>query len=181
MLVNKKKHPIPAVVVIAFFLCWTPFHAQRLGYVYFKDAGFFRTINEWLMYASGVLYYVSSTINPILYNLMSVRYRQAFKKTLCGAKSTLHLEIVTQHHHNHHGHLNGGSNGHLRSVVRGRTNTWDNDQGRWGTYLIQLMRSLVKKITAKQRFKFRNGVSQNKLKMLLKQFENAQDCTRAVL
>ena len=23
-------------VVVAFFLCWAPFHAQRLGYVYFK-------------------------------------------------------------------------------------------------------------------------------------------------
>ena len=28
------------------------------------------------MYVSGILYYVSSTINPILYNLMSLKYRQ---------------------------------------------------------------------------------------------------------
>jgi hypothetical protein len=32
---------------------------------------------------TGILYYVSSTINPILYNLMSLRYRQAFRDTLC--------------------------------------------------------------------------------------------------
>jgi hypothetical protein len=25
-------------VVVAFFLCWAPFHAQRLGYVYFKHS-----------------------------------------------------------------------------------------------------------------------------------------------
>ena len=25
-----------AAVVFAFFLCWAPFHAQRLGYVYFR-------------------------------------------------------------------------------------------------------------------------------------------------
>lgn len=32
---------------------------------------------------SGVLYFVSSTVNPILYNLMSKKYREAFKETLC--------------------------------------------------------------------------------------------------
>ena len=74
----------PAAVVIAFFLCWAPFHAQRLGYVYFKESHVFRTINEYLMYLSGICYYVSSTINPILYNVMSAKYRQAFRKTLCG-------------------------------------------------------------------------------------------------
>ena len=35
-----------------------------------------RTINEYWTYVSGILYYVSSTINPILYNLMSLKYRQ---------------------------------------------------------------------------------------------------------
>lgn len=70
-------------MVVAFFLCWAPFHAQRLGYVYFKESHIFRVINEYLMYLSGVTYYVSSTINPILYNLMSARYRDAFRRTLC--------------------------------------------------------------------------------------------------
>lgn len=32
---------------------------------------------------AGLLLYVSSTVNPILYNLMSKRYRQAFRETLC--------------------------------------------------------------------------------------------------
>ena len=73
-------------MVIASFLCWTPFHAQRLGYVYFKDAVFFRTLNEYLYYTSGFLYYLSATVNPILYNLMSLKYRHAFRQTLCGKK-----------------------------------------------------------------------------------------------
>ena len=75
---------LSAAVVIAFFLCWAPFHAQRLGYVYFKESNIFRTFNEYLMYISGICYYISSTINPILYNVMSAKYRQAFRKTLCG-------------------------------------------------------------------------------------------------
>ena len=36
---------------------------------------------------SGICYYISSTINPILYNVMSARYRQAFKNTLCGCSN----------------------------------------------------------------------------------------------
>ena len=75
---------LSAAVVITFFLCWAPFHTQRLGYVYFKESHIFRTINEYLMYISGICYYISSTINPILYNVMSAKYRQAFRKTLCG-------------------------------------------------------------------------------------------------
>ena len=35
-----------------------------------------------LYYISGILYYVSSTINPILYNIMSLKFRQAFKNTI---------------------------------------------------------------------------------------------------
>ena len=35
-----------------------------------------------LYYLSGILYYVSSTINPILYNIMSLKFRQAFKNTI---------------------------------------------------------------------------------------------------
>ena len=32
---------------------------------------------------AGILYFVSATVNPILYNLMSKKYREAFKVTLC--------------------------------------------------------------------------------------------------
>ena len=33
-----------------------------------------------------MLYFVSSTVNPILYNVMSKRYRGAFKDTICSCK-----------------------------------------------------------------------------------------------
>lgn len=36
-----------------------------------------------LLFFLGVLYFVSSTVNPILYNLMSRKYRKAFKYTMC--------------------------------------------------------------------------------------------------
>ncbi|XP_053682182.1 pyrokinin-1 receptor-like [Sabethes cyaneus] len=72
-------------VVIAFFLCWAPFHAQRLFAVYGNDQNHNEAIRkayEILTYISGILYFVSTCINPVLYNIMSHRFRQAFKECL---------------------------------------------------------------------------------------------------
>ncbi|XP_072945542.1 neuropeptides capa receptor-like [Epargyreus clarus] len=69
-------------VVIAFFVCWTPFHVQRLFFIYGHNLPQFHVINEHLFNVAGALYYVSATVNPILYNVMSARYRLAFHETL---------------------------------------------------------------------------------------------------
>nr|XP_032523158.1 neuropeptides capa receptor-like [Danaus plexippus plexippus] len=69
-------------VVIAFFVCWTPFHVQRLFFIYGYNHPDFHVINEHLFNVAGALYYVSATVNPILYNVMSARYRLAFRETL---------------------------------------------------------------------------------------------------
>ena len=42
----------------------------------------FRTVNQILFYASGCFYYLSSTLNPLLYNVMSIKYRQAFRAAM---------------------------------------------------------------------------------------------------
>lgn len=70
-------------VVIMFFVCWAPFHAQRLLYIYAQQSDYYPDLNEWLYILSGCLYYFSATGNPILYNVMSIKYRQAFKQTIC--------------------------------------------------------------------------------------------------
>ncbi|KAL5010739.1 hypothetical protein ScPMuIL_013044 [Solemya velum] len=71
-------------VVVAFFACWAPFHSQRLMTIYIKDwTEELLKIQTYLFYISGTLYFVSSTVNPILYNVMSRKYRRAFKRTLC--------------------------------------------------------------------------------------------------
>ncbi|XP_076761402.1 pyrokinin-1 receptor [Xylocopa sonorina] len=77
-------------VVIAFFICWAPFHVQRLIAIYGTDSEDHMSSNsKWIefiyllmTYISGVLYYVSTTINPILYNIMSNKFRVAFMETL---------------------------------------------------------------------------------------------------
>ncbi|XP_031633326.1 pyrokinin-1 receptor-like [Contarinia nasturtii] len=66
-------------VVLAFFICWAPFHAQRLVAFYYRDHPFIYAV---MTYISGVLYYLSTCINPLLYNIMSNKFREAFKETL---------------------------------------------------------------------------------------------------
>ncbi|CAF1686928.1 unnamed protein product, partial [Adineta ricciae] len=79
-------------VVIAFFICWAPFHTQRITAFVTRlldkanknitsDAA--TKFQEILFFASGILYYLSATVNPLLYNIMSRRYRNSFKRTLC--------------------------------------------------------------------------------------------------
>ncbi|XP_067144638.1 pyrokinin-1 receptor-like [Centruroides vittatus] len=69
-------------VVISFFICWSPFHAQRLLAIYVTNpTPLAVTTYTILTYISGVTYYLSSTINPILYQLLSLKFRQAFKDT----------------------------------------------------------------------------------------------------
>lgn len=76
---------VTVAVVIAFFICWAPFHVQRLVAVYGTTDDHFSPNNSWMetlytltTYVSGIFYYVSTTINPILYNIMSNKFRIAF-------------------------------------------------------------------------------------------------------
>jgi len=70
-------------VAVAFFICWAPFHAQRLMAVYGSTSGiesqWFNDVFSILDYTSGVLYFLSTCINPLLYNIMSHKFREAFK------------------------------------------------------------------------------------------------------
>ncbi|XP_024597645.1 neuromedin-U receptor 2 [Neophocaena asiaeorientalis asiaeorientalis] len=71
------------VLVLAFAICWAPFHIDRL---------FFSFVEEWteslaavfnlIHVVSGVLFYLSSAVNPIIYNLLSRRFRAAFRNVL---------------------------------------------------------------------------------------------------
>ncbi|XP_053669125.1 phe13-bombesin receptor-like [Anopheles marshallii] len=79
-------------VVATFFICWAPFHAQRLMAVYGvftkTESVFFYKVYMVLNYISGILYFLSTCINPLLYNIMSHKFRDAsrhtLKMSLCG-------------------------------------------------------------------------------------------------
>ncbi|KOB64348.1 Diapause hormone receptor-1 [Operophtera brumata] len=72
-------------VVVAFFVCWAPFHAQRLVAIYgttenhHARSPILLSAYYLLTYSSGIFYYLSTCINPIFYHIMSNKFRDAFK------------------------------------------------------------------------------------------------------
>ncbi|XP_047019500.1 pyrokinin-1 receptor-like isoform X1 [Helicoverpa zea] len=75
-------------VVVAFFICWAPFHAQRLVAIYgttenhYARSPILLSVYSLITYISGVFYYMSTCINPIFYHIMSNKFRDAFKNSM---------------------------------------------------------------------------------------------------
>ncbi|XP_063706696.1 pyrokinin-1 receptor-like [Culicoides brevitarsis] len=71
-------------VVVTFFFCWGLFHLQRLFAVYYSPDGLqtYSKFTENLYWLSGIFYYFSTCVNPFLYNIMSHKFRSAFKDTI---------------------------------------------------------------------------------------------------
>ena len=72
-------------VCILFFVCWAPFHAQRLlardGYGEETEAS---TTSPYLIlyFVVGLLYYACAPLTPLLMSLLSFRFRKAFIRVL---------------------------------------------------------------------------------------------------
>lgn len=91
---KKKIVRMLCVIVITFFISWAPFHAQRLFFIYGRHWEYYYHINEALFTIAGVFYYLSCTINPIIYNVMSRRYRSAFRRTFCCESETAKVSVT---------------------------------------------------------------------------------------
>ncbi|XP_038574371.1 neuromedin-U receptor 1-like [Micropterus salmoides] len=76
------------VLVVVFGLCWAPFHVDRLMWSYMDTSSKqHHKVFEYVHIISGVCFYLSSAINPILYNLMSTRFREMFSHVTCYSNS----------------------------------------------------------------------------------------------
>lgn len=74
----------PVILVVVFAICWAPFHTHRLMWSFITDwSDAHQKVFEYVHVISGVLFYISSAVNPILYNLMSTRFREMFKEVMC--------------------------------------------------------------------------------------------------
>ncbi|KAL7079320.1 hypothetical protein ACQ4LE_001149 [Meloidogyne hapla] len=84
-------------VVVMFFLCWLPFHIQRLLSIYLNEtenngdekeqpSSAVFSLFSVVFYISGYCYYSNSACNPILYNILSAKYRRAFCRTIFGER-----------------------------------------------------------------------------------------------
>uniref|UniRef100_A0A3P9JCJ3 Growth hormone secretagogue receptor type 1 n=1 Tax=Oryzias latipes TaxID=8090 RepID=A0A3P9JCJ3_ORYLA len=85
------------VIVLAFVLCWLPFHVGRT--IFSLSLGsplwpsdvhgyFLYYLSQYFNLVSSVLFYLSAAINPLLYNLMSARYRLAVRSLVRGPSQT---------------------------------------------------------------------------------------------
>lgn len=79
-----------AVVVILFALLWMPYRTLVVVNS-FMDPPY---LNSWFVLFCRLCIYLNSAINPVIYNLMSQKFRAAFRKLCkCEQKRT---EIATQ-------------------------------------------------------------------------------------
>ncbi|CAD7680775.1 unnamed protein product [Nyctereutes procyonoides] len=68
-------------VVLAFLVCWLPFHVGRIIYINTEDSRMM-LFSQYFNIVALQLFYLSASINPILYNLISKKYRAAARKLL---------------------------------------------------------------------------------------------------
>ncbi|XP_040181073.1 growth hormone secretagogue receptor type 1-like [Rana temporaria] len=86
--INRGKHhkqtvKMLAFVVVSFVLCWLPYHIGRLLFAWTGMGEFvFYHFTQYFNLISMVLFYLSASINPMLYNIMSQKYRAAMSKIL---------------------------------------------------------------------------------------------------
>ncbi|XP_003801866.1 motilin receptor [Otolemur garnettii] len=76
------------VVVLAFIVCWLPFHVGRIIYINTKDSRMMY-FSQYFNVVALQLFYLSASINPILYNLISKKYRAAAWKLLLSRQPRL--------------------------------------------------------------------------------------------
>ncbi|XP_068127175.1 motilin receptor-like [Hyperolius riggenbachi] len=73
---------ILALVVLAFVICWLPFHIGRIIFANSTMDYEKAKISQYFNIVALPLYYLSASINPILYNLISKKYRAAAYRLL---------------------------------------------------------------------------------------------------
>lgn len=89
---------ISGAVVFSFFVCLLPFRMFTLWIIIASDETFLKMeIDTYYstLYFCRIMWYLNSAINPILYNLMSSKFRRGFLK-ICVCKRTKEkMRIVT--------------------------------------------------------------------------------------
>lgn len=69
---------ILATVAAVFFVCYLPYHMERLFVHYYKKGCEQNSVCHLLYPLTGLLQYISATLNPLIYSLLSLKFRKAF-------------------------------------------------------------------------------------------------------
>lgn len=73
-----------AIVVAVFGVCWAPFHVERLLWSSISHwTDLMHSVYQYVHIVSGFFFYLSSAVNPIIYSLLSTRFRECFRELMC--------------------------------------------------------------------------------------------------
>lgn len=76
--------PPAAIVVAAFGVCWAPFHIERLLWSSVTQwTDLMHDVYQYVHLLSGVFFYLSTAVNPVIYSLLSTRFRECFRELVC--------------------------------------------------------------------------------------------------
>ncbi|XP_034394932.1 growth hormone secretagogue receptor type 1-like [Cyclopterus lumpus] len=84
------------VIVLAFVLCWLPFHVGRTIFFFSMGTVSEGQVSQYFNLVSSVLFYLSAAVNPLLYNLMSEKYRHTVRSLVHTQSRRLHT-LTTRH------------------------------------------------------------------------------------
>ena len=99
---SQKRHVVCMLIAItvAFFFCVLPYHVMSVSLLYFTDNLLHKLNTNLLFYCLNVarlLLYVNSALNPILYNVFSSRFRDAFRMLcLCRKRTSSMVKSESQ-------------------------------------------------------------------------------------
>ncbi|XP_062422210.1 growth hormone secretagogue receptor type 1-like [Pungitius pungitius] len=84
------------VIVLAFVLCWLPFHVGRTIFSLSMGSSYFLYyLSQYFNLVSSVLFFLSAAVNPLLYNLMSAKYRHAVRSLVRTDTQSRRLRTLT--------------------------------------------------------------------------------------
>uniref|UniRef100_A0A674MQL2 Neuromedin U receptor 3 n=1 Tax=Takifugu rubripes TaxID=31033 RepID=A0A674MQL2_TAKRU len=73
-----------SMVVAVFGVCWAPFHIERLLWSSISHwTDLMHSVYQYVHVVSGFFFYLSSAVNPIIYSLLSTRFRESFREIMC--------------------------------------------------------------------------------------------------
>ncbi|KAF1771085.1 hypothetical protein GCK72_002910 [Caenorhabditis remanei] len=87
-----------AIVVAVFAICWLPYRGMVVYNSFVSDPKYSWS-PDWYINLSKTLVFINCAINPILYNLMSARFRAAFKSLLSKRKNSGFKTTALNHRH----------------------------------------------------------------------------------
>ncbi|GAB1285184.1 Neuromedin-U receptor 1 [Apodemus speciosus] len=89
-------------LVVVFGICWAPFHVDRLMWSLVSHwTDHLYLAYQFVHITSGIFLYLGSAANPVLYSLMSSRFRETFRQVLGLGTQCCHSRQPCHGHHNH--------------------------------------------------------------------------------